>query len=230
MTRTLPLKRVHRHALVTVLAFALIWAPVLIFAAIADSVRERVSLPFDAPIQAFAYALHSVGLTNIFLFITTLGQPLVVGGVGLVVLALLLVKWYYRNAALVAAGLGGAVFANQLLKLILARARPTQYVSVLTENSYSFPSGHAMVSAAFAATMVIMVWQTRFRIPALIFGSIASLLIGLSRIYLGVHYPSDVLAGWALGLLWAVIAGSLIRNRPFGLGKRLKLTRGLGAS
>lgn len=209
------------HAVIIAIAFILFWVPVGIFAKLAGEVIERQPLGLDLTIITAFHSIHSPFLNSFFLFVTSLGSPLVVAVIGAVLVGLCLYKKWYRGATALVAGVGGATVANLILKGIFARTRPSIFTPLVRETSYSFPSGHAMVSSAFVFIVILLLWHTKYRIPAVILGLLATLLIGLSRIYLGVHYPSDVIAGWSVGLVWAVITGSLALNRPFALGHRL---------
>jgi undecaprenyl-diphosphatase len=84
---------------------------------------------------------------------------------------------------------------------------------MLPESTFSFPSGHAMQSMAVGAALVILLWETRWRYVALLLSASFVLAVGLSRIYLGVHYPSDILAGWAASVAWVVGLRSVMMNR-----------------
>jgi undecaprenyl-diphosphatase len=120
--------------------------------------------------------------------------------------------WLYLGTWL--AAVGGSALLDQLLKGLFARPRPFFEHPVLVEASYSFPSGHAMESfvlygmLAYFAVLALKTWRAR---TAVVFGAaLLVLLIGLSRMYLGVHYFSDVLAGYAAGGVWlcALITGA----------------------
>lgn len=209
------------HAILIGTAFVLFWIPVVIFARLAGEVAEREPIPTDITIISAIHRLQSAPLDSFFLFFTAIGQPLVLGAVVLVLLGFFVYKHWYRKFVMLAGGVGGALVANLVLKGLFARARPSLFYPLVHETSYSFPSGHAMVSSAFVCTIILLVWRTPYRWPAVILGFLLTFLIGLSRIYLGVHYPSDVLAGWCVGLVWAVLTGSLVLNRPFALLNRL---------
>ena len=120
----------------------------------------------------------------------------------------------WRGALIV----GGAAAINVLTKLIFHRVRPHLWPSTSSEADYSFPSGHAMISLAVVVSLLLLAWPTRWRWPTLLAGGLFVLMVGLSRLYLGVHYPTDVLAGWAAGGAWccAVLLGVRphLRARP----------------
>ena len=128
-----------------------------------------------------------------------------------------------RSAALLWIGNGGALILGILAKLHFARVRPDVEWALTHEESYSFPSGHALSGMVVAGTMIIFVLPFLFRRRALIFASIFAATfagaVGVSRIYLGVHFPSDVAAGWFSGLVWltALFATAHVQDlrRPY---------------
>ncbi|MGC2315856.1 MAG: phosphatase PAP2 family protein, partial [Bradyrhizobium sp.] len=111
--------------------------------------------------------------------------------------------------------LSGALL-NTLLKLAFARARPDLVTPLTQVSTLSFPSGHAASSAVCYLTLGLMLAQTQasrsVRIHLIMTAAILTLLVGVSRIYLGVHYPSDVLAGWCFGTAWALICQMLMSH------------------
>jgi undecaprenyl-diphosphatase len=113
-------------------------------------------------------------------------------------LALLVVR-RRGNALFFAVAMGGTGALNQGAKLFFRRTRPDLWLSPAPEHTYSFPSGHAMGSMALVAALAVLAWPTRWRWWAIVLGSTFTLLVGFSRLYLGVHYPSDIAAGAALG-------------------------------
>lgn len=100
--------------------------------------------------------------------------------------------------------IGGAEISGQVIKILIQRPRPLGGLE--TESTFSFPSGHALISAAFFGFLIYYFWQNSRRrarkVAFLIFGIILILLIGVSRLYLGAHYVSDVVAGCLLGFIW----------------------------
>ncbi len=113
------------------------------------------------------------------------------------------------EAAWLAGSVVGASVLNAGLKSLLHRPRPELVPHLAEVSNASFPSGHAMISAAIYLTIGAMLAETQPRRSARVFlmafAGVLVLLIGVSRIYLGVHWPSDVLAGWALGSVWALV-------------------------
>ena len=113
------------------------------------------------------------------------------------------------------ANLGISTLLNQMLKYIVQRPRPTEF-RIIEESGYSFPSGHSMVSAAFYGFIIYLIYKNiknkyiKWSLMSIL--SILIILIGTSRIYLGVHYTSDVLAGFLISISYLIIFTSVTRN------------------
>ena len=109
-----------------------------------------------------------------------------------------------------------AVGISQALKHIICRTRPVE-IALIEENGYSFPSGHSMVSFAFYGLVIYLVYKSKLnkklKILLITFLALLILNIGLSRIYLGVHYATDVIAGFALGYISLMIFIELIYKK-----------------
>ena len=111
--------------------------------------------------------------------------------------------------------LGVSALLNQILKHIVQRPRPTEF-RIINETGYSFPSGHSMVSAAFYGFLIYLIYKKvknkyiKWTLISTL--SIIVLLIGISRIYLGVHYTSDVLAGFLISISYLIIFTSILKN------------------
>ena len=101
-------------------------------------------------------------------------------------------------------GVGGAVVINFILKMIFERSRPDLWQRLVVETSYSFPSGHALASSAIALVIIIICYKTKWFIPAIIIGTVYAVVIAYSRLYLGVHYPSDIIGGWLISAAWVI--------------------------
>ena len=196
-----------------VVAFLIFAVPVFGFAQLADEVREQDTLRFDEAVLRAVNTLATPTLDAAVIGLTQLGGP-----VGVVVLtAGLTGLFWFRNmrrfAAQLMVGVGGAVLLNVLLKTVFQRDRPQLWERIVTENSYSFPSGHAMASSALAFSAIVLFWPTKWRWPVLVVSLLYMLVIAFTRLYLGVHYPTDILAGWLVSGAWVAVVATIIRYR-----------------
>jgi len=202
-----------------VLLAAGLWA----FAVLAEDVTSGdpiVSL--DVRLANWLYEHARPPLTRAFLVVTTLGSSLV-----LIPAAAAAALWLYRrrspaDALFVVLALGGALALNGLFKSVFERERPSFPDPLADASWFSFPSGHASASVALYGALALLAarrlrsWWAR----CACIGAAAALaaLIGFSRLYLGVHYLSDVLAGFSLGLVWlagcTLVLILLRRERP----------------
>ncbi len=180
----------------------------LVFGKLVDGVSENESIVlFDV---ALANALHSVataGSTSFFLFISLFGGTILFGWSVLVGL-LFAVKKQWLGLVMWLIAIGGGQVLNLLLKSFFARPRPTFAAPLVIEQFYSFPSGHAMMSfiayGMLAYILFVMIRNNYARIIVILAALVIIGLIGISRIALGVHYFSDVIAGYAVGSLWII--------------------------
>lgn len=149
--------------------------------------------------------------------VSALGSMTVLVGTGLLVIATHWLRDARGRALRVGIVLFGAIAVNAALKALIARPRPDLFEPATQVFTNSFPSAHAMVSAALVTIVArdLVAAQDKLATARFIAASAALIvvLIGLSRIHLGVHWPSDVLAGWALGFAWAGIAGEACRRK-----------------
>lgn len=146
-------------------------------------------------------------LTSAMRDITALGSWSVVTLIVLFTLGLLLILRRWRSALLVVLAVGGGALSMAALKASFERPRPSTVPHLVDVLSQSFPSGHATIAVVTYVTLGAMATQLAHRrlvqVYLLSASVVLALLVGLTRVYLGVHYPSDVLAGWCLGLGWA---------------------------
>jgi undecaprenyl-diphosphatase len=148
--------------------------------------------------------------TRLMLFITWLGDPLFLTGLLAVVGVWLLVRrWWSAVLYIVLAG-GGVGVLNILIKQSYQRPRPNMVPMLLDPSGFSFPSGHTMgATGAYGALLVIGLYllpRRRWQAALALLIGLLVLLIGSSRVYLGVHYPTDVLGGWLAGGAWLLLA------------------------
>lgn len=177
-------------------ALALVWGAMLWFGA---GTLDRAIL------HAF-YAGGDSLRSTFALIVTRLGDPdLLLLVTGLVAL-LLIARRDHRTAALfLAISLSGRLFVD-LQKALIARPRPDAHHHLIGTRTDSFPSGHAGSAVLVWVTLALLIpSEARWRRPALAAAALAALLAGVSRPMLGVHYPSDVIAGWSFGLLWILL-------------------------
>ena len=186
-----------RHWWLILLLFVV--APLLIFVSMATYVVVQAGTNWDLPILVYV-ADHQVhALSRIVAVATETGSALVVALLLAGVLVALLVARLYREAAFLAVATTSSMAVDGIMKLVFARPRPALFEQ--TPGGWSFPSGHTMSATGFATALLILSWHTRWRLPATIAAVLYAAFIGVSRVYLGVHYPSDVVGGWALSLV-----------------------------
>jgi len=202
--------------LVPLAVLAFIAAAVYAFAQIADEVMDGEIKPFD---EAILRALRNpadladpIGprwLEAAMLDITALGGTAVLTLITAGVIGFLLMDQKRGAALFVLVAVVGGSLLTTLAKFAFARPRPELVAHLAHVSSYSFPSGHALSSAVTYLTLGALLARTQAskRIKAYLLAAavLLTLMIGSSRVYLGVHYPSDVLAGWSLGAAWAML-------------------------
>ena len=183
-----------------------IWA----FAELADGVVEGESRRFDRAVLLWIHAHSPEWLDGPMRLVTALGYgQVVLPLLAAVVFAFYLKGWTLSATLLLVSTVGGSLL-TALLKAVFGRARPELFDSGYTGSFYSFPSGHATVAVGFyGALTLILAYRLRgiARSAVVACGVSLVLLIGFSRLYLGVHYPTDVLAGFLAAPLWVISVG-----------------------
>jgi len=199
-----------RLALGSVLFFgmALALAALFFFAWTADEIMEGDTLQFDDSIRGFVHQFAFPALTILMQIASFLGSTLFLILLGISVVITLYLKKHRRGAIIFTITTIGASLLLASLKIAFRRARPEPFFDTILPASYSFPSGHSLASFCFygalAAIITVRIEKLWLKIIVWLAAAILILLIGISRIYLGVHYPSDVLAGFAVGLIWVI--------------------------
>ena len=196
---------------VTFLSLALLYALALFGGIVEDVINADIIVSADVRAANLLAIFRSAELTKIFLWITLLGKWQVVSIFAFsAILILRLLKKKSYVAPLLLSIVGGGAFAF-IGKIIFHRARPD--VALYLENSFSFPSGHAAIAVAFygflAYCLIKNIKKWEYKVNVLFAALIVILLIGFSRLYLGVHYASDVWGGYLAGAIWLIIAISL---------------------
>lgn len=196
------LKKYGKWFIVAILLF--------VFAFITRELLKDQLKEFDTAIYNFIISVKSPFITEIFKGITFFASPLF-----LIVLSILLF-FIFKNkkyGLLSLMNLIVVTLTNQILKFTFTRPRPFEWM-LIPESGYSFPSGHAMVSVGFYGMLIFLIWQTNIskrkkKIWTIVLTCLV-LLIGISRIYLGVHYASDIIGGFTLSLSYLIVATSLV--------------------
>lgn len=181
----------------------------LLFSLLAGEVSEGETQAIDMRMLEALQNLQSENLTS-FIGILTISGSVIVGLITMTVLVAVLLRSGRRRAAIFAAvSIGGVLVVFSFLKLFFARDRPAIH-NLISESTYSFPSGHASISCTLALTLIVLFWFTKWRMAIIIGGVLYVCLIGFSRMYLAVHYPTDILAGWLLSFAWVTVVASLV--------------------
>ncbi len=192
----------RRHGWRLALVFAGVLLPLWGFGVLSDDLREGDPFSFDVPLLLVAQHMHGPVADRFFLGLSALGYLWLVVPVDIALVLGLALKRWYRESVFAAVAIAGSALLNLGAKELYGRARPALWEHIVAEHSLSFPSGHAMGSMTLAWVLALLAWRTRWRWPVLLAGMAFTLLVGLSRIYLGVHYPSDILAGWSAAMVW----------------------------
>jgi undecaprenyl-diphosphatase len=182
----------------------------LVFADVGEDVAERSTTHVDNAVSAWFVGHQNPVLYKIALVTTWIGSPEV-----MVLLAIAAGVWFYgrtgrRKAGVVVAAPAVGGLLSGIIKILYGRARPVGAV-LLNERTYSFPSGHAATSAAVVVTLCYVCARERMISwpAAIVIGGSVPLLVGLSRLYLNVHWFTDVVGGWTVGLFVAAMSAAL---------------------
>lgn len=195
-----------REALRNNKRYIVIAVSIVVFLAVLQDVRSDDILRLDTTAYSFfVLKLRRPWITNIMEGFSSLSSPIVIGVMFLMVVAFAPGR---RPGMCAALNLVCVVLINQVLKYIVQRPRPDGF-RLISEVGYSFPSGHSMVSMAFYGLCAWMVWTYErdriLRWACCLSFALIVVVVGMSRVYLGVHYASDVLAGFCVSLAWLAV-------------------------
>ena len=202
----------QKKRLIRIIKWIILLGTLMVFAKITEDIFANEIFLFDEVIyQNISYFMNDIA-TVFFKIVTNLGSAITIGAVCVGSILFLKNKNYSKyiilNTILI------TVF-NQVLKNIIQRPRPTEF-RIIDESGYSFPSGHSMVSMAFYGFLIYLIYkniQNKYLKWILcIILSILIILIGISRIYLGVHYASDVIGGFCFSIGYLVIFTKIIKK------------------
>jgi undecaprenyl-diphosphatase len=205
---------IRNREIVVLLSFLVVVAGTWAFIELADAVLEKGTQSFD---DRIILALHTksgdpIGpkwLNEVGRDMTALGGVAVISGMTAIVAGFLLMrKQYHAMWFVIIATFGGLIIAS-ILKWLVNRARPDLVHHGSYVSTSSFPSGHSMLAAiaylTLGSLLARLVVERRVKIYILLVALFITFMVGISRVYMGVHYPTDVLAGWSAGLVWACI-------------------------
>lgn len=178
----------------------------IVFVELLDDILEGDLMRLDAlAYWFFVENLRNEAITPLMESFSNLATPL-----ALIVMLLLIIAFApgKRPGLCCAVNLVLVFLLNQLLKAIIQRPRP-EGINLVIESGFSFPSGHSMVAMAFFGLLIWLIWKYKkdrdVRIACCICFGLIIVMIGISRIYLGVHYASDVIAGFCVSLAWLAV-------------------------
>ena len=178
---------------------------------------------FDTMIGDGVLNLRNPLLTAFFTNFTHIGDTI---PVIIITIILLLAFYQWRDRILILSSVAATVGLNQGIKHMIERPRPPLDIHLISQGGFSFPSGHSMISLCMGGVLIYFVWtklkKKNWKVFWTILLTILILLIGFSRIYVGVHYPSDVLGGYCLSLFILLIVISLVRDHFKGESKNDK--------
>jgi undecaprenyl-diphosphatase len=188
-------------------------ASLFLFGWIAEEVRHGETASFDLAVRDWVHQFASPAMTRVMTAISMLGYKILIIELVVALSVFLYLRWR-RAAVWLAVTMAGALALELALKYAFHRPRPPVFVGA-EPGLYSFPSGHALSSFCFYAVMAGLI-ASRVRSPALriAVGALAALLviaIGVSRVYLGMHYPSDVIGGYLAAAVW--VSAMLVLDR-----------------
>jgi undecaprenyl-diphosphatase len=206
-----------RIATVPVALIAIVAAGIYSFLAIAEEVREQEMARMDSALllllrdpNDLATPIGPKWFAQSVVEITTLGGYPVLVTLVAIVAGFLIVSKHFGAAIFMLGSIISGTLASHFLKLVYDRPRPDVVDHLVEIHTASFPSGHATMSAVVYLTLATLVMRlvddAAVRIYVIAVAVLLTLVVGMSRIYLGVHWPSDVAAGWALGATWACLS------------------------
>lgn len=191
----------------------LVISAIVLFIILSIAIKADYLYGFESWIYSEATEHMSDTLTKILVFVTNIGGPIGI----MCVCALIFAISRLRNRVAIPASMAVTVsfFLNIILKRIFARERPN-ILRLVSETFYSFPSGHAMVNMALYSILIIyaykLVKNKKLRFSIYIALTSLIVLIGFTRVYLGVHYAGDIIGGWLMGLVVSIVVYAIMKK------------------
>ncbi|MBD2197389.1 MULTISPECIES: phosphatase PAP2 family protein [Calothrix] len=179
--------------------------------------QNQAGFPWDIPILLSIHSQARPQLDVVAVILTRFGSAWTVLPIMSAIAIVLWRRKLWRSLAyLLTTGIG-SIIINRTAKALMHRVRPQLWLSSAPEFDYAFPSGHAMTSMTLVMILLILAINHPRRWLMLLFGSFYVVAIAWTRLYLGVHFPSDILAGWMVAIAWAIGVSLIIKpygNRP----------------
>ena len=188
-----------------------------IVAELADEVLEKESFAFDKFFLLWLHQFANSSLDQFAIRITQLGNLNTLIIVVVITLIFLIWKRAYQEVKIFLVASLGTWILTTGMKLFFAKPRPQLGTSLISESSFSFPSGHALGSLVLYGFIgyLLSTYYPKFSKPIYCFISLIIALIGLSRLYLGVHWPTDIIAGYGVGFLWLMLCITLLKIQKY---------------
>ena len=184
-------------------------ASLIFFAWLSNEVLAGETRQFDEVTRAAVHHLASPTMTSIMRGISFTGSTIFLTTATIIMFIWFLTRRWRREGWLLGITMLGASILNTTLKLTFQRPRPEPFFDLLAPRTYSFPSGHSLASFCFygalATVLTARIENKKINFVTWLIAGVMVLVIGLSRIYLGVHYTTDVLAGYAAALIWIAV-------------------------
>ena len=186
---------------------------IYVVAQISDEVLDKEAFVFDKTILLWIHSFANPTLDVVMRSITRLNDPSTVVAIAIIVLGILLWRRYYSEAQIFIIDCLGGVVLSYGLKSVFGKARPALWESAIKDPSFSYPSGHALGSTVLYGFLAYLI-ATRYPQFSLLVYTVAVCLIGaigLSRLYLGVHWPTDIIGGYGIGFLWLTFCITMLK-------------------
>jgi membrane-associated phospholipid phosphatase len=184
-----------------------------LLAQLSDEVLEQEAFAFDRTVLLEIHQFTNPTLDRLMLAITNLGNPHTVVAIAGTTFAILWWRRYYQEAKIFVIDCLGGVILSYGLKLVFSKPRPNLWQSAIEETSFSYPSGHALGSTILYGFLAYILATRYPQFVLLIYAGAVLLIaaIGLSRLYLGVHWPTDIIAGYSIGFLWVMFCITMLK-------------------
>jgi membrane-associated phospholipid phosphatase len=200
-------------ATIGIVGLAICLLILFVLAKLGEEVWEGDTFAFDTTFLLWLHQFGNPNLDNLMLFLTNLGDPIAVVIVAGITVLLLWWRSYQEEAKVFVFACLGGLILNTGLKLFFSKPRPELWHSLIAEKSFSFPSGHALGSMVLYGFVAYELATHYPHLSKVIYSLTVILIaaIGISRLYLGVHWPTDIIAGYGVGFLWLMICIMMLK-------------------